>query len=202
MATPSKTQGTSLLSVQNLANNTVLISSAQDVSSKFRATVFVWIGRDTTTSLTAPVNVRVQASAKSSGDDTWADVAFVQTQIATAGTNALSGSSNASGQKTLTAASTNWSVSFASGDYVFIKNGTIGNSEFARLKQVTAATTVDAFDNLTNTQTSANVYNKAEMFTFDIDVLAIGRIRVAVDTLGTGQAVNVQSFMVTADSIA
>src|SRR5437870_9470266 len=131
--TPTKTQGTSLLSVQNLANNTVLASSAQDVSGKFKASITVRIGRDVTTALTNPVNIRIQMSMKSSGNDNWVTIKNFQTQIIAAIQNTLTGTSNAAAQPTLTATA---NFTQSDGDLCFIKNGTIANSEFVRLKHV------------------------------------------------------------------
>jgi hypothetical protein len=195
---PSKTQGTSLLSIQNLANNTVLISSAQDVSTKFSVTVFVHIGRDVATALTLPCNVRIQASAKSSGGDEWLTLATFASSVAAAATqNTLAASGNNAGVTTLTATG-NWNPS--DGDLVFVKNGTIGNSEFVRAGHI-STTSMPVFDATTNAQNSSTALNKADEFIAQIDVSAIGRIRVAIDTLGTGQAVNVEAYMITCDSI-
>jgi hypothetical protein len=199
MASPSKTQGTSLLAIQNVANNTVVTSSAQDVSTKFAATVFVHIGRDVVTALTNGVNIRILASAQSSGDSEWYTLAQFLTGTATANTNAMSGSSNASGQNVLTATA---NINFTpDGTLIFIKNGTIANSEFARIQHVTAVTTVSLFFNLTNTQTNSNAFDHAEEFVAQLDLTAVGRIRLEIDTLSVGQAVNVEAFMVTCDSI-
>jgi hypothetical protein len=199
MATPSKTQGTSLLSVQNVANNTVVDSGAVAVTTVYGGTVLIHIGRDVTTALTNPVNIRVLGSAKSSADDQWFTLAFLQSGIVAAISNTLSGSSNASGQNVLTATG---NFTQSDGDLCFIKNGTIANSEFVRLQHVTAATTVSTFFNLTRTQTSATLYSKADEFAVQLDLTAIGRIRLVIDTLSTGQAVNVEAYLITCDSIA
>ena len=90
---------------------------------------------------------------------------------------------------------------FAVGDVVYIDNGTIGNSEWGRVKAVSANTSITIEDNLVNAQTGATVYDQAQIFrAVDINLRAIGRIRVVVDNTGTGQAIAVEAHMVTADS--
>lgn len=198
MASPAKTQGTSLISLQQLANNSFVQSSAQDVSTKFSATVFIHLGRDVGNALTLPVNIRIMASAQSSGNSEWYTLAAFQSAVAAAATNALAASGNNAGVTTLTATA-NWVT--ADGSLVFIKNGTLANSEFVRAG-AHSTTSLPILDATTNAQNSSNAFDQAQEFIAQLDLTAVGRIKVEIDTIGTGQAVNVEAFMVTCDSVA
>jgi hypothetical protein len=197
MATITKTQGTSLLSLQSLASNSVVISSAQDVSTKLAATVFIHFGRRAATALTEGVEFRIEASAKSSGDGFWWPLAAFKTAIAAAESEAVSGTVSA-GTNVITVAATSGLVA---GDLVYIDNGTIGNSEWGRVKSISTNTSITIEDNLLNAQTGATIYDQAEYFAAQIDLTAVGRIRVVADGRNTGQAVAVEALMVTGDSI-
>jgi hypothetical protein len=197
MATISKTSGTTLLSLQSVASNTVVISSAQDVSTKLAATVFIHFGRRATTALTTGMEFRVEASSKSSGDGHWYPLARVRSLIAAAESEAVSGTVS-SGTNVITVAST---ANLTAGDLIFIDNGTIGNSEWGRIKSIVSNTSVTIEDNLVNAQTGATIYDQAEMWAIQVDLSAVGRLRLVADGSGTGQAVAVEAHMVTADSI-
>lgn len=197
MAVITKTQGTSLLSLQSLASNSVVISSAQDVSSKLAATVFIHFGRRAAAALTEGVEFRVEASSKSSGDGHWYPLAIFKTAVAASEAEAVSGTV-ASGTNVITVAST---TNLVAGDFVYIDNGTIANSEWGRVKSIVANTSITIEDNLVNAQTGSNIYDQAEVFVAQLDLTAIGRIRLVADGRNTGQAVAVESHMVTGDSI-
>jgi hypothetical protein len=197
MAAITKTQGTQLLALQSLASNTVVISSAQDVSTKLAATVFIHFGRRAATALTEGVEFRVEASAKSSGDGFWFPLASFKTAIATAETEAVSGTVS-SGTNVITVAST---TNLVAGDLIYIDNGTIANSEWGRIKSIVSNTSVTIEDNLVNAQTGATIYDQAEFYVAQIDLTAVGRIRIVMDGRNTGQATAIQAFMVSGDSI-
>lgn len=198
--TVNKTQGTSLLALQSVASNTVVISSAQDVSTKFSASVYIHFGRRATTALTEGCEFRVEGSAKSSTDGFWWPLATFKTGIATSETEAATGTNNA-GQNVITVAST---TNLVVGDIVYIDNTTIGNGEFHRIKSLVTNTSITLEDNLNNAQSSgaATIYDQAEMFaTGDIPLTSIGRIRLVANCSNTGQAVAVEAFMTTGDSL-
>ncbi len=197
MASITKTQGTSLLSLQSLASNTVAISSAVDASTKLAATVFIHFGRRAATALTEGVEFRIEASAKSSGDGFWFPLASFKTAIAAAESEAVSGTVS-SGTNVITVAST---TNLVAGDAVFIDNGTIANSEWGRVKSIVASTSITIEDDLVNAQTGATIYDQAEFYLAQLDLTAVGRIRLVADGRNTGQAVAIEAHMVTGDSI-
>lgn len=199
MASITKTQGISLITLQAVAADTVVKSSAQDVSSKLAAAVFVHLGRDDTGgNLVAPVEIRVEASAKSSGDDQWFPLVTLRSNKTVPVSEVLTGTI-ATNTSTLTMADT---TGFAVGQVVFIKNSTLANSEFHRLKDVVTNANVKIIDNLSHAQTGATIYTQAEMFVAQVDLTSIGRIRLVVDASNTGRSIVVEGFMVTGDSIS
>ena len=202
MAAPSKTQGTSVLSLQSVATAAVVLSSAIDVSTKFGGTMFVHFGRRAATALTAGCRFRIEASSKSSADGHWYPLYEWVSAIAASETEAATGT-NASGQAVITVAST---TNLVAGDKIFIDNTTIGNSEWGRIKSIVANTSVTLEDNLVNAQDSgaATIYDQAEWWAVPLDLTAVGRIRLVADTATgpTGQNVAVEATLVTFDSVA
>lgn len=193
----SKSQGTSVLSLQSLASNSVLLSSAIDVTTKFAVTLAIHFGRRSATALTTAVTIRIEYSAKASGDGHWYPLATYLTKIAAVTSQAVNGTC-ASGQNVVAMTST---TGMGVGDIVYIDNGTIANSEWGRIKVVTSNTSITLEDNLVNAQTGATVYPAGEMFAAQIDCTAVGRLRVVVDGSGTGQAVAVEAELVSGDAI-
>lgn len=197
MATITKTAGTEVLALQSVASNTVLISSALDVSTKLAATIFIHFGRRATTALTQAVEFRIEASSKSSADGHWYPIARFLTQTAAAESEAVSGTVSAGTNVITVASTTNLTVA----DLIYIDNGTIANSEWGRIKSVSTNTSVTIEDNLVNAQTGSTIYDQAEMFVAQLDLTAISRLRLVVDADNTGQAVAVEAHMVSGDSI-
>src|SRR5258708_7211857 len=204
MATISKTQGTSVLSLQSLASNSELISSAIDVSTKLAGVVFIHFGRRTGGALNEGVFIRVEGSAQSSGDGHWYPLAQFQTQAGAVTSQAVSGTCN-SGQNVVAMTSTTGMSAdplASQGHIVYIDNGTIANSEWHRVKTVTTNTSITLEDNLVHAQTSSTVFPNGEMYVASLDFTAVGRIRVVVNANNTGQAIAIEVELVTGDSIA
>lgn len=197
MAAPVKTANQSLIALQSIASNVVVISSIIDVSTKLGAFVGVHFGRRATTALTAGMIFRLEGSYKTSADGHWFVIATYQTAIATAESEAVSGTV-ASGTNVITVAAT---ANLVAGDIIYIDNGTIGNSEWGRIKSIVANTSVTIEDNLVNAQTGATLYDQAEIITFLVDLTSIMRLRLVADGSGTGQAVAVEAIMSTWDAL-
>jgi hypothetical protein len=193
---PNKTQGTSVLSLQSVAASSQVKSSAIDVSGKLAATLFVHFGRRAATAAGAGVVIRVEASSKSSGDGHWYPLAQIATNFAAVEPEAVSGTVNAGTAVVTVAATANLSAQ----DLIYIDNPTIANSEWARIKSIVTNTSVTIEDNLVNAQTGSTIYDGAEMYAFNLDLLAVGRIRLVVDGSLFTQAFAIESHMVTADS--
>lgn len=199
MATYSKTQGTSVLALQTVTSGSVVISSAIDVSTVIAATMFIHFGREATNALTVGCQFRIEASSKSSGDGHWYPLFIYTSDIAASETEAVSGTVNA-GTNVITVAST---TNLTAGDIIFIQNGTIGNSEWGRIKAVSTNVSVTIEDNLVNAQTGSTIFDQGQIFrAVDINCRAIGRLRLVADNTGTGQSVAVEAHIITADSFA
>jgi hypothetical protein len=198
MASITKTQGTSLITLQQVASNMVVVSGVQDVSTKLAATIYIHLGRDDTAgNLSNPAEFRLEGSAKSSGNDQWFPLAIARSNINVPEAEAVTATVSA-GQKLITMSST---TNYAVGQHVFIKNTTLANSEFGRIKDVDTNTSITVIDDLTNAQTGSTVYNRAELFTMQVDLTSVGRIRLVADCSSTGRTTIVEALMTTGDSI-
>ena len=199
MSTPVKTVATSVLTVQQLASNSVLVSSVQAVTTKFAAQFGVHLGRDDTGgALAAGVAFRIEGSMKSTGDDQWFPLAEYTSGTTTPEAEAVSGT-EAVGSTVIEVAST---TNLVAGDIILFKNTTIGNSEWGRIKSIVANTSVTVIDAITNAQTGSTIYDQGEFWSPVVDLLNLTRIRLVVDGSGTGRSVVVESFMNTCDSIS
>ena len=89
------------------------------------------------------------------------------------------------------------------GGIVFFDNTTIGNSEWGRIKTVTTNTSITLEDNLLNAQSSgaSTIYTRAELYVAQLDLGPYKRLRVVADGSGTGQAIAVDAFASTLDSV-
>lgn len=197
MATPSKTVGTSVLAIQSVASNTVVISNPIDVATKFFVDVYIWFGRRATTALTNPANFRIETSSESSGDGFWIPVSQVSSDTATSTGPTLS-SQATSGTNDLPCTITNFVV----GDLVYIDDPTIGQSEWGIVKS-TATGHLYLEDNLvyTHPQTTTTVYRIANRWKIGVDVSAASRLRVVADCSGTGQSTAIRVKMTSLDSV-
>lgn len=197
ISTPTKTQNATVFTLASTAASSVAISSAVDVSTIWGASFFIRFGRRSATAAGAGVNIRIEGSFASSGDNTWIPLAIFTTNFAACEAEAVSGTVN-SGTNVITVAST---TNLTAGDIIYIDNGTIANSEWARIKSISANVSVTIEDNLVNAQTGATIYDSAEMYVAQLDLSSIGRVRVVVDGSLFTQANTVEVKMVTLSSI-
>lgn len=197
-ATPTKTVQTALLAIQSVAASSVAISSAFDMSGKIGGgLIHVRFGRRSATAAGAGVNIRIESSSASSGDNTWFPLAIFTTNFAACEAEAVSGTVS-SGTNVITVAST---TNLAAGDVIFIDNGTIGNSEWGRIKSIVTNTSVTIEDNLVNAQTGATIYDSAEIFPPVYIPETAMRIRVVADGASFTQAFAINATLMTFDSI-
>lgn len=204
MATISKTQGTSLLTLQTCASAAVVLGSAVDVSTKLAAMVFIHVGRTIATALTNGVKIRVEASSKSTLDGHWYSVAEFQTGVTVSTTTATLTTATTAADTVLPMTAT---AGIVIGDKVYIREaGAETNSEFGRVKLVTSNTSITIEDGtlFNHTITTTKIWSQAEFFVAQLDLTAIGRLRVVVDCASalSGQTIVAEAHMVTGDSIA
>lgn len=199
MAFPQKSVADiTVLALQSIAASTVLISSEFDVSAKFGAKLFFRFGRRAATAAGAGVRFRVETAAKASGAGAWIPYSVFETDFAACEAEAITGT-QAIGAQTLTVAST---AGLAIGDVIFIDNGTILNSEWHRIKSFVVNTSITLEEPILNAQTGSTLYNKAEPYAPQLDLMADKRIRLVVDGSRFTQAFAVQAFLITTDVIA
>lgn len=197
VSTPTKTQNVTVFTLASTAASSVAISSDVDVSTIWGASFFIRFGRRSASAAGAGVNIRIEGSFASSGNNTWIPLAVFTTNFAACEAEAVSGTVS-SGTNVITVAST---TNLTAGDIIYIDNGTIANSEWARIKSISANVSVTIEDNLVNAQTGATIYDSAEMYVAQLDLSSIGRIRVVVDGSLFTQANTVEVKMVTLSSI-
>ena len=196
MAIPTKTANNDFVTITTLASNSVLISSVVNVASKFAAFVGINFGRAVATALTEGVEFRLEGSMNDSTDGEWFPLAVYKTAIAAASDEAVSGTA-AAGSATLAVTSV---VGFAAGDLISMLNATLANSEFGRVRLVSASV-ITIEDNLTFTQTSSSLFDSAEFISFNVDLSAVTRMRLVTDARNTGQTVMFKAKYVLLDSI-
>ena len=197
MATFSKTLGT-LYTLASTAASSVSLGTALDVSTKMGGLVYVRFGRRSATAAGAGANIRLEASSSASLDNSWYPFAIFTTAFAAAEAEAVSGTV-AAGATVITVAST---TNLTAGDLIFIDNGTIANSEWARIKSIVAATSVTVEDALVNAATGCTLYDSAEIYAPVAIPEGASRIRCVVDGSLFTQAFAVEARYTTIDGIA
>jgi hypothetical protein len=198
MATITKTAGAAVLAHQAVTHPDTVKGSAQDVSTKLAATILCFHASVEATANTNGGKFLVQVSGASSGDEDWATVTQFQAQATTADTEAGTATEPA-GETVLAVAST---TGFAADDILYVQNGTLANSEWARCQEVVSNTSINLIDGLTNEQASSTIWNDAEIFVAQLDLTAVSRLRVVFQHEGaTGANCHVKALMVTGDSI-
>lgn len=197
-STPNNTANVSVFGLASTAASSVAISSAVNVNGKVSGVFHVRFGRRSATAAGAGVNIRIEGSYATSGDNTWNPLAIFTTNFAACEAEAVSGTVSA-GTNVITVAST---TNLTAGDVIFIDNSTIGNSEWGRIKSIVTNTSVTIEDNLVNAQTGSTLYDSAEIYNAaKINFDGIVRIRVVADGSLFTQAFALEVKMVTCDSI-
>lgn len=201
MATISKTQGTAILTHQAVTHPNTVKGSAQDVSTKLAATIILFHSSIEATANTNPGKFLIQVSGASSGDEDWATSYEFDVTISTADTENMTATEPAAETELAVAAT----AGFVANDLLYIQDaGTLANSEWARCQEISTNTFIKLIDGLTNQKDSSDVvWNDADIFICQLDLTAIGRVRVVFQHEGAvGANCHVKGLMVTGDSIA
>jgi hypothetical protein len=201
-STPAKTVQTALLAWQDVATGAVTIGTALDVSSIWGATVFVRLGRRSGTAFTAGwPNLRIEASAKASGNDEWyPSAAIFQPQVgASIANTTLNGAVSAGATSFVVTAATNIAV----GDILYLGDSSSANWELVRVKTV-SGTTITPEEAVTYAHANGSaVTDQAEIFTPAVlDLSSIKRIRAVADNASGGQTAAWEVNVTTFDSIS
>lgn len=193
LSTITKTVGTSLVAWQDIASAAQVISSAQDVSTAFAAAFNIQLGRGTGTAFTAGwPNVRIEASGKSSGNDSWIPVAPFQMAVGASIANTTFNGAIIAGATSMVVTSAS---NIAVGDILFLGDASAANYELARVAGV-SGTTITFEEAVTNGHSNgALVTDQAEVYFPVVDLSAFTRVRAVVDNAGSGQAIRAQILM-------
>ena len=198
MATYSKTNAQTLLALASVAASSVSVGSAVDVSTKIGGLIYTRFGRRAATAAGAGVNIRLEASQSASANNSWFPFASFTTDFAVSEAEAVSGTVS-SGTNVVTVAST---TNLVIGSLVYIDNSTIANSEWGRVKSISANTSITLEDNLINAQTGSTLYTLAEIYAPVSIPEGAMRIRAVADGASFTQAFAAQILYSTIDGIA
>lgn len=196
--TLTKTIQSELKAITNVSAGAQSVSSTLDVSTVLAAQLFVDISPEATN--TPGTEIRIEVSQKASGDDTWVPLTGTVSTTATVNSQAVDGT-EAAGATVIEETTT---TGLALNQWIFFKNSTIGNSEWARLVALSASTSFTLQDGLTNAQTGSTWYNRGERFVFYVDCSAIKRLRVVCNNNygSSAVAVNWRCAATTLDSLS
>lgn len=200
MATISKSYA-AILAHQAVAHPNTVVGSAQDVSTKLGATIILFHASVEAAENTNPGRFLVQVSGAASGNEDWGTVAEFDATISTADTEAMT-ATEAVGVTALAVAAT---AGFAANDCLYIQDaGVVGDGEWARCREIVTDTTIDLVDGLTNAKDASDViWNDADIFICQLDLTAVGRVRVVFQHEGSaGVNCHVKGLMITGDAIS
>lgn len=177
-------------SMQQISSGGVLVGADIDLTSALAGGLTIHMGPDSTTAVTAAGYAIVQVSAQASGDDDWADWETLTMGTTTAESEAVTGTEAAGSTVIEVASTTNLTV----GDNILFKNGTAGNSEFAKIISVSTNTSVTVADGIKNAQTSSTIYDQAYRWPVRLPWGDFQRARVLYFG-ATGPTTMIQTFL-------
>lgn len=202
MVTPSKTVGTELIAHQAVTHPGTVVGSAIDVSTKFRATVFLDHALVEAVANTNPPSWKVQISAASSGNENWVTVEEIQiTETGTPATEGLT-QTEASGETVMAVAST---MDRAAGDIIYLQDaGTLVDSEWSEIQEFVTNTSIILLDGLTTGKDSSDtIWGSAQRDAVTLNLESVARLRVVFTHEGSvGANSHIWSTMTVLDSIA
>lgn len=200
MATITKSYAVALAH-QAVTHPATVVGSALDVSTKLALTLALFHASVEAAANTNPGKFLVQVSGAASGTEDWATVAEFDATISTADTEAMT-ATEAVGVTALAVAAT---AGFVANDILYIQDaGTVADGEWARCREIVTDTTIDLVDGLTNAKDASDViWNDADIWTCQLDLTAIGRVRVVFQHEGAaGVNCHIKAMAIYGDSIA
>jgi hypothetical protein len=200
--TLSKTIGTALLAHTQQATAVVTVGSAISVTTEMVAQIYVKMGRTVATALSNEIKFRLEASAKASANDEWYPVLEWTSASGKTACNSttLNGATTAGNTTSILTSGTGFS---AGARAYFRETGTPANSEWSRVKSLSSNTVTFEEGQTRDHTNSINVATLAEDFAWVVDLSAISRIRLIVDSASaaSGQTVDVIAWVSTLDSM-
>lgn len=180
--TPQKTVATTLIAIQKVNANSIVLGGNVDVSAKLAAFIRIRFGRITAVAPTIPVTVRIEGGGNAAGK--WCEIARFTSGIAAAITKVPSATSGAAltvpNVTSLVAQDVNVVSSVTS---AYAEN----NTEWFRTLSA-ASTTVTAEEALANAYTTGGMWNNAEIAGIQVDLSPHSNLRAVVDGIGHNQA--------------
>lgn len=197
--TPSKSYGGSAaIAWADISSGAQSISSVIDVSTVHAIEFFIRLARRSGSAFTAGwPNVRIEASGKSSGNDSWVPLWTYQMMVgASIANTTLNGAVSAAATTFTVTSATNISV----GDVLYLGDTSTANWELVRVKGV-SGTTITPEDAVTYAHAnSAAVTDQAEMVSPVLGCQTYKRLRVVVDNAGSGQTMAAEVLYSTLDN--
>jgi hypothetical protein len=199
MATISKSYAEALAH-QAVTHPATVVGSALDVSTKLALTLALFHASVEAMANTNPGKFLVQVSGATSGNEDWVTVAEFDATISTADTEAMT-ASEPQGETALAVAAT---AGFASEDKLYIQDSSVvADGEWGLCREIVTNTTIDLVDGLTNAKDNADViWNDADIWTCQLDLTAVGRVRVVFQSEGaTSVNCHIKAMAIYGDSI-
>jgi hypothetical protein len=199
VSVPVKTQGVVLLPWTAVTTGNNLLSSALNCASKFAVSVFIYLGRQSGTAFSAGwPNIRITASAASSGNDSWIPLAtFRMAEGASIANTTLTAPVLAGDLTVPVAATTNIAV----GDLIFLGALSSANWEIVRVSGVIANTLILEEPCTYAHANGSQVTDQAEIAVYSFDLMSYARIRAEMDNCAGGQTVAIRVLAITGDSV-
>jgi hypothetical protein len=201
MATISKSYAVALAH-QAVTHPATVVGSALDVSTKFAMTLALFHASVEAAANTNPGKFLVQVSGAASGNEDWAAIAEFDATISTADSEGINATEPVGETALAVDAAT---AGFVANDILYIQDTTVvADGEWARCREIVTNTTIDLVDGLTNAKDNADViWNDADIWTCQLDLTAVGRVRVVFQHEGAaGANCHIKAMAIYGDSIA
>jgi hypothetical protein len=188
------------LAHQAVTHPATVVGSALDVSTKLGMTLLLFHASVEAAANTNPGKFLVQISGAESGNEDWQTIQGFDATISTADTEAMI-ATEPIGETALAVAAT---AGFVANDILYIQDaGIVADSEWARCREIVTNTTIDLIDGLTNAKDSSDViWNDADIFTCQLSLTSVGRVRVVFQHEGAaGANCHIKVMAIYGDSI-
>lgn len=168
-----------------IAQNAIGESAALDITGHYMTTLIIQAALDTETAHASGTAFRPQISHHATGDEDWADwPGLFSGLVGTANSEAITNNPLAAAATTITCASTTGYTVL--GEWRFIKDGTLANSELILQVAVTTNTNITILDGVANEHAQNTLmYNIALSQPVVVPMGAGLRLRVVVDNTKT-----------------
>jgi hypothetical protein len=201
MATISKSYAVALAH-QAVTHPTTVVGSALDVSTKLAMTIALFHASVEAVANTNPGKFLIQVSGAASGNEDWATIYEFDATISTADSEGINATEPVGETALAVDAAT---AGFVANDILYIQDTTVvADGEWARCREIVTDTTIDLVDGLTNQKDNADViWNDADIWTCQLDLTAVGRVRVVFQSEGAaGANCHIKAMAIYGDAIS